>query len=105
VAALLTSRSYFSHLIAAPFHSGLHEVFTFSAAICLIAAAASWSRGKRFVAEDETRTTRRRDDAPDAMSTNTAGGLDNESPTAAASSALAAAAARNGSVDGTDHSS
>jgi MFS family permease len=50
--ALLTSRSYFPHLITAPFHSGLHAVFTFSAIICLIAAVASWSRGGRYIAEE-----------------------------------------------------
>jgi MFS family permease len=50
--ALITGRSYFPHLIAAPFHSGLHEVFTFSAIICLIGAAASWSRGRRYIAQE-----------------------------------------------------
>jgi MFS family permease len=48
----LTGRSFFSHLIAGPFSSGLHEAFLFAIIACLVAAAASWSRGKRYV--DET---------------------------------------------------
>jgi MFS family permease len=48
-AAQLTARSYFPSLIAAPFRSGLHEAFAFAIAACLIAAAASWSRGGRYV--------------------------------------------------------
>ena len=49
VAAQITSRSYFPSLIASAFRSGLHEAFTFATACCLIAAAASWSRGGRYV--------------------------------------------------------
>jgi len=45
-AATLTSRSYFPQLISASFHQGLIVVFTFSVVICLIAAAASWQRGR-----------------------------------------------------------
>jgi MFS family permease len=44
--AALTGHSYFPKLISAPFHSGLTEAFTFAALACLVAAAASWSRGK-----------------------------------------------------------
>jgi EmrB/QacA subfamily drug resistance transporter len=47
--AALTGHSFFSNLISAPFHAGLTEAFIFSAIICLIAAAASWSRGGRYV--------------------------------------------------------
>ncbi|HLI25363.1 MAG TPA: MFS transporter, partial [Acidimicrobiales bacterium] len=47
--AVLTGRSFFSHLIAHPFESGLHEAFLFAIVACLVAAAASWSRGKRYV--------------------------------------------------------
>ncbi|MBO0703079.1 MAG: MFS transporter, partial [Candidatus Dormibacteraeota bacterium] len=46
-ANLLTGREFFPDLIAAPFKSGLHQVFGFSIVICLVAAVASWSRGKR----------------------------------------------------------
>ncbi|EQD44082.1 transmembrane efflux pump (multidrug resistance related protein) [mine drainage metagenome] len=45
----LTGHSYFSNLISRPFHAGLAEAFTFAAVVCLIAAAASWSRGSRYV--------------------------------------------------------
>ena len=39
-------------LIAAPFRNGLHQAFTFAIAICLVAAAASWSRGPKAVPSD-----------------------------------------------------
>ena len=44
-ASVLTGRAFFPNLLSVPFSSGLHVAFTFSAAVCLIAAAASWSRG------------------------------------------------------------
>ena len=50
-AALLTGRSFFPRLIAYPFHSGLGYAFAFATIACLLAAAASWFRGKRYVAE------------------------------------------------------
>jgi hypothetical protein len=46
-AAALTGRGFFPHLVAGPFANGLHQAFTFSLVVCLIAAVASWSRGKR----------------------------------------------------------
>ncbi|MGH7705199.1 MAG: MFS transporter [Candidatus Dormibacteria bacterium] len=46
---LLTGRSFFPDLISAPFAAGLHVAFDFSIGCCLVAAAASWSRGKRYV--------------------------------------------------------
>jgi MFS family permease len=45
----LTGRGFFPTLISAPFHKGLHEAFLFSIVACLIAAAASWSRGGTYV--------------------------------------------------------
>jgi MFS family permease len=45
----LTGRSFFPHLITAPFRHGLHEAFTFALVVCLIAAAASWLRGGKYV--------------------------------------------------------
>jgi MFS family permease len=54
-AAVLTSRSFFPSLIAAPFKSGLREAFTFSAIACLVAASASWLRGGRYVFADESK--------------------------------------------------
>jgi len=49
----LLGHSFFPSLIEAPFHSGLHEAFAFSIGACLVAAVASWSRGKRYVGHDE----------------------------------------------------
>lgn len=49
----LTSRSYFPQLISAPFHSGLTMVLLFSLISCLIAAAASWVRGGKYVYQEE----------------------------------------------------
>jgi MFS family permease len=46
--AVLTGRSFFPHLISAPFRSGLHETFLFAIAACLVAAAASGLRGGRY---------------------------------------------------------
>ena len=53
-AAALTGRSFFPSLIAAPFDAGLHEALVFAIVACLLAAAASWSRGGRYV-HGETR--------------------------------------------------
>jgi MFS family permease len=44
--AYLTGRSFFPGLISGPFAAGLHEAFDFAIAAMLIAAAASWLRGK-----------------------------------------------------------
>ncbi len=46
--AVLTGRSFFPHLISAPFRSGLHETFLFAILACLVAAAASALRGGRY---------------------------------------------------------
>jgi MFS family permease len=48
-AAYVTGRSFFPHLIEAPFASGLHLAFTFAAIATLIAIVASALRGKRYV--------------------------------------------------------
>ncbi len=50
----LTGRSFFPHLISAPFRTGLHEAFLFAIVACLVAAAASWSRGGKPVDGDAT---------------------------------------------------
>jgi MFS family permease len=44
--AALTGRAFFPHLISAPFRTGLHEAFAFAIVACLVAALASWSRGR-----------------------------------------------------------
>ena len=48
-AAAITGRSFFPSLLSQPFRSGLHEAFAFAIGACLIAAAASWSRGGRYI--------------------------------------------------------
>jgi MFS family permease len=50
--AALIGHSFFPELIAAPFRAGLTAALTFATAACLIAAAASWSRGSRYVHDD-----------------------------------------------------
>jgi MFS family permease len=51
-AATISGRSFFPHLIAGPFRGGLHEAFAFAITACLVAAAASWSRGARVRAPE-----------------------------------------------------
>lgn len=47
--AILTGHGFFPGLISKPFLSGLHEAFVFAVIACLVAAAASWFRGKKYV--------------------------------------------------------
>ncbi len=47
--ATLTGRGFFPHLISAPFGTGLHYAFDFAIACSVVAAVASWLRGKRYV--------------------------------------------------------
>jgi MFS family permease len=51
--ASLVGRSYFPNLISGAFRNGLHAAFDFAIVSCLVAAAASWSRGARYVHVDE----------------------------------------------------
>jgi hypothetical protein len=53
-AAVLEGRSFFPSLISTPFRHGLHAAFDFSIGACLLAAAASWTRGGRYVYVEET---------------------------------------------------
>jgi MFS family permease len=48
-AAAISGRQFFPDLLSRPFQSGLHEAFSFAIVACLVAAAASWSRGRRYV--------------------------------------------------------
>jgi hypothetical protein len=48
-AAYLTGKSFFPQLISSPFKHGLAIAFTASLLMCLVAAAASWLRGSRYV--------------------------------------------------------
>ncbi|MBO0707026.1 MAG: MFS transporter [Candidatus Dormibacteraeota bacterium] len=60
--AHLTGHAFFPHLISGPFISGLHLTFAFAMAVSLIAAVASWLRGKRYVYGEAPDT--RRETAP-----------------------------------------
>jgi MFS family permease len=50
-AAIVHGHGFFANLITGPFRDGLHQAFTFAMVICLIGAAASWSRGTQRVTE------------------------------------------------------
>ena len=47
-AQTLTGRSFFPHLISAPFHTALVYAFVFAIAACLVAAVASLLRGGKY---------------------------------------------------------
>ena len=49
----VTSRQFFPHLIASPFHKGLTEAFAFAAAMCLLGAVASLLRGGKYHYQDD----------------------------------------------------
>ncbi len=53
-AAFLTGHRFFPSLVAQPFASGIHEAFYFAAGCCLVAAIASWLRGKKYVHSAES---------------------------------------------------
>ncbi len=48
----LVSKEFFPSLIAGPFKDGIVDVLIFAAAMCLVAALASWLRGGKFVHEE-----------------------------------------------------
>jgi hypothetical protein len=52
--AALTGNTFFPSLISAPFKKGLAFAFTLSLIAYLIAAAASWLRGNKYVHDDIT---------------------------------------------------
>ena len=56
-AAYLTGRSFFPSLISQPFHDGLVVAFGFAITACLVAAAASWLRGKKYVHPEDAMET------------------------------------------------
>ncbi|MET9258496.1 MFS transporter [Amycolatopsis sp. NPDC004079] len=51
--AALTGKEFFPTLISGPFHDGLVTVFVAAAAMALVAALASASRGKRYFHQDQ----------------------------------------------------
>jgi hypothetical protein len=50
---VITGKTFFPHLIANPFMHGLRIAFVASLLMCLIAGAASWLRGARYVDEGD----------------------------------------------------
>jgi MFS family permease len=52
--AHITGKTFFPHLISDPFLTGLRIAFSASMIMCLIAAAASWMRGGKYVHRDES---------------------------------------------------
>ena len=59
----ITGKSFFPHLISAPFMTGLRIAFTASMIMCLVAAAASWMRGKSTSTVTTRTSGRQRGDA------------------------------------------
>jgi MFS family permease len=53
-AADVKGREFFPSLLSQPFRTGLREAFAFAILACLVAAAASWSRGTRYVDAQDT---------------------------------------------------
>src|SRR5487761_1604291 len=51
--ATLTGKQFFPQLISGPFHDGLMTVFVAAAVMSIVGAAASFSRGKKYVHADE----------------------------------------------------
>jgi MFS family permease len=64
---ILEGRSFFPNLIASPFRHGLHEAFDFAIGACLLAAAASWFRGGRYIHVEESADAGERSMAVDAV--------------------------------------
>jgi hypothetical protein len=48
----LTGKTFFPHLMSGPFHHGLVIVFGTAALMMVIAAAASWAAGGKYVHDD-----------------------------------------------------
>src|SRR5262249_16748190 len=62
-AAALTGKTFFPQLISDPFITGLRIAFTASMIMCLIAAAASWMRGKHQRPDEDVGVLRERAEA------------------------------------------
>ncbi|MCW3035490.1 MAG: hypothetical protein JWM17_802 [Actinobacteria bacterium] len=52
-ASYVTGKTFFPQLISGPFIHGLRIVFSASVVLSLVAAAASWARGRKYVHEEE----------------------------------------------------
>lgn len=56
-AAYLTGRAFFPQLISDPFMTGLRAAFMFAIAASLVATAASWLRGGKYIHEEDAPAT------------------------------------------------
>ena len=63
-AAILTGKTFFPALISGPFQHGLTIVFSAAAGMALVAAAASWLRGGRYVPDERQATSSGEADRP-----------------------------------------
>jgi MFS family permease len=61
--AVLLGRHFFPSIIEKPFHEGLRAALDFSTVACLVAAAASWLRGGRYVYVEDRQRRRIEPDA------------------------------------------
>jgi MFS family permease len=52
-ASYVTGKTFFPQLISGPFIHGLRIVFSASVVLMLVAAAASWARGRKYVHDEE----------------------------------------------------
>ena len=76
----LTGHTFFPSLISGPFHDGLIVAFAFAIAACLIAAAASWFMGGRFVHADDQHETPVDFGQPEAGAPETEDNVPDEEP-------------------------
>ena len=60
----LTGREFFPSLISGPFGDGLHVAFDFAIGACLLAAAASWLRGGKYVYREPSAPEVEQESAP-----------------------------------------
>ncbi len=74
--ATLTGRSFFPHLISAPFRTGLHEAFLFAILACLVAAGASLMRGGSYHYVEPSPVQPMLDGVPGGAGENGAGSFD-----------------------------
>ncbi len=79
-APVITGKSFFPSVIAAPFHHGLVIAFAASAGLCALAAAFSWWAGDCRPTEEERADALAHESFVDGHSTAPIGGLDGALP-------------------------
>ena len=80
--ATITGKEFFPKLISNPFIDGLRIAFTASLVMCLIAAAASWLRGKKYVHGDNDTGPDNEETGPFGAPQDTSPGAGDEAPIA-----------------------